>query len=178
MRCPKCQHENPDDARFCNGCGNRLELICPECGKMNPPGSRFCNACGRDLQAPEEAAPVNYNQPQSYTPKFLADKILTKRSSIEGERKLVTVLFADVADYTSLAEKVDPEEVHQIMDGCFQILMEAIHRHGGARAAARDPRLGEHPLARPGLLRLQSPGQDLGQGQGGAGQCLPSDRSQ
>jgi class 3 adenylate cyclase len=131
MRCPKCQHENPDDARFCNGCGNRLELICPECGKINPPGSRFCNACGRDLQAPEEATPVNYNQPQSYTPKFLADKILTKRSSIEGERKLVTVLFADVADYTSLAEKVDPEEVHQIMDGCFQIIMDEIHRYEG-----------------------------------------------
>jgi class 3 adenylate cyclase/tetratricopeptide (TPR) repeat protein len=131
MRCPKCQHENPDDARFCNGCGNRLELICPECGKINPPGSRFCNACGRDLQAPEEATPVNYNQPQSYTPKFLADKILTKRSSIEGERKLVTVLFADVADYTSLAEKVDPEEVHQIMDGCFQIMMDEIHRYEG-----------------------------------------------
>jgi class 3 adenylate cyclase len=61
----------------------------------------------------------------------LADKILTTRSSIEGERKLVTVLFADAANYTSIAEKLDPEEVHQIMDGCFKILMDEIHRYEG-----------------------------------------------
>ncbi len=131
MKCPKCQHENPDDARFCNGCGTKLEFACPECGKVNPPGSRFCNACGHDLQSLKEAPPVDYDQPQSYTPKHLADKILTTRSSIEGERKLVTVLFADVANYTSLSEKLDPEEVHQIMDGCFKILMDEIHSYEG-----------------------------------------------
>lgn len=87
--------------------------------------------CGHDLSRPEEAAPIDFNQPQSYTPKFLADKILNNRSSIEGERKLVTVLFADVADYTSMAEKLDPEEVHQIMDGCFKILMDVIHSYEG-----------------------------------------------
>jgi class 3 adenylate cyclase/tetratricopeptide (TPR) repeat protein len=81
--------------------------------------------------AEEPSPPIDYTQPQSYTPKFLADKILTTRSSIEGERKLVTVLFADVANYTSLAEKLDPEEVHQIMDGCFKILMDEIHRYEG-----------------------------------------------
>jgi class 3 adenylate cyclase len=69
--------------------------------------------------------------PQAYTPKFLADKILLTRSSIEGERKLVTVLFADVANYTSMSEKLDPEEVHQIMDGCFKILMDKIHMYEG-----------------------------------------------
>ena len=63
--------------------------------------------------------------------KYLADKILTSRSSIEGERKLVTVLFADVANYTSISEKLDPEEVHQIMDGSFKILMDEIHEHEG-----------------------------------------------
>ena len=74
---------------------------------------------------------IDYSRPQSYTPKFLAEKILTTRSSIEGERKLVTVLFADVASYTSLSEKLDPEEFHQIMDGCFRILMDEIHRYEG-----------------------------------------------
>jgi class 3 adenylate cyclase len=69
--------------------------------------------------------------PQAYTPKFLADKILLTRSSIEGERKLVTVLFADVANYTSMSEKLDPEEVHQIMDECFKILMDEIHMYEG-----------------------------------------------
>jgi predicted ATPase/class 3 adenylate cyclase len=83
------------------------------------------------LSQPEQVTPIDYSEPQSYTPKFLADKILTTRSSIEGERKLVTVIFADVANYTSMAEKVDPEEVHQIMDGCFKILMDEIHKYEG-----------------------------------------------
>jgi class 3 adenylate cyclase len=74
---------------------------------------------------------VDHSRPHSYTPKFLADKILTTRSSIEGERKLVTVLFADVANYTSIAEKLDPEEIHQMMDGCFKILMDEIHKYEG-----------------------------------------------
>ncbi|MFQ5918249.1 MAG: adenylate/guanylate cyclase domain-containing protein, partial [Candidatus Binatia bacterium] len=80
---------------------------------------------------PIEAPSIDFAEPQSYTPKFLADKILNNRSSIEGERKLVTVLFADVANYTSISEKLDPEEVHQIMDGCFKILMDEIHRYEG-----------------------------------------------
>lgn len=79
----------------------------------------------------KEAPSIDYSQPQSYTPKHLADKILTTRSSIEGERKLVTVLFADVANYTAISEKLDPEEVHQIMDGAFKILMDEIHRYEG-----------------------------------------------
>ena len=66
-----------------------------------------------------------------YTPKHLTDKILTSRSFIEGERKLVTILFADVANYTSMSEMLDPEEVHQIMDGCFKILMNEIHKYEG-----------------------------------------------
>ena len=131
MECPKCQFENQDDAKFCNQCGNKLEIACPGCGTSNLPDSRFCKECAYDLSQPEAPSPLDYSQPQSYTPKFLADKILTTRSSIEGERKLVTVLFADVANYTSISEKLDPEEVHQIMDGCFKILMDEIHRYEG-----------------------------------------------
>jgi hypothetical protein len=63
-----------------------------------------------------------------YTPRHLVEKILTTRSSIQGERKFVTVFFADVADYTSISEQLDPEESHQIMDGCFKILMDEICR--------------------------------------------------
>ncbi len=83
------------------------------------------------MKTPQTSVPVDYEQPHSYTPKHLADKILTSRSSLEGERKLVTVLFADVADYTVMSEKLDPEEVHQIMDGCFKILMDEIHKYEG-----------------------------------------------
>jgi len=131
MKCPKCQHENPDDAKFCIECASPMEFHCPNCGAITPVTGKFCKECAYDLRKPQEAPPIDFNQPQSYTPKFLADKILTTRSSIEGERKLVTVLFADVAKYTSMSEKLDPEEVHQIMDGCFQILMDEIHKYEG-----------------------------------------------
>ena len=106
-------------------------MVCQACGKTNPPGSRFCNACAQPLAAEQQTPSPDYSKPHAYTPKFLADKILTTRSSIEGERKLVTVLFADVANFTSLSEKLDPEEIHEIMDGCFKILMEEIHKYEG-----------------------------------------------
>ncbi|MFC1896611.1 adenylate/guanylate cyclase domain-containing protein [Thermodesulfobacteriota bacterium] len=131
MRCPKCQFENAGDMSFCVECGNKLEVICPSCGFGNLPTHKFCGKCGLDLSKPEETPPIDYTQPQSYTPKFLQEKILTSRSAMQGERKLVTVLFADVANYTSLSEKLDPEEVHQIMDGCFKILMDEIHKYEG-----------------------------------------------
>ncbi|PQP35460.1 guanylate cyclase [Desulfobacteraceae bacterium SEEP-SAG9] len=131
MECTKCQFENREGARFCKKCGEKLELTCPSCGTPYQQDSLFCDDCGHNLKEPKEAHPIDYSEPQSYTPKFLADKILTTRSSIEGERKLVTVLFADVANYTSFSEKLDPEEVHQIMDGCFKILMDEIHRYEG-----------------------------------------------
>ncbi len=131
MKCPKCQFENREGAKFCMECGSKLELACPQCGNVYKPGAKFCDECGQDLREPNEAPPVDYAQPQSYTPKHLADKILTSRSSVEGERKVVTVFFADVANYTSMSEKLDPEEVHQIMDGCFKILMDEIHRYEG-----------------------------------------------
>ncbi len=131
MQCPKCQFENPEGMKFCVECGNKLEAICSKCGFSNSPSFKFCGKCGYNLSGPTTAPIVNYSEPQSYTPKYLAEKILNSRSSIEGERKLVTVLFADVANYTSISEKLDPEEVHQIMDGCFKILMDEIHRFEG-----------------------------------------------
>ena len=131
MECSECKFDNRKGAKFCLKCGTKLELQCPQCGKGLPSAAVFCDECGSKLTAVSETIPIDYNQPQSYTPKYLADKILTTRSSIEGERKLVTVLFADVANYTSMAEKLDPEEVHQIMNGCFKVLMAEIHKYEG-----------------------------------------------
>lgn len=131
MKCPKCQLKNRDGAKFCGQCGYKFEITCPECAFKNQTRNKFCDECGHELRKIKEIPPVNYSEPQSYTPKFLADKILTTRSSIEGERKLVTVFFADVANYTAMSEKLDPEEVHQIMDGCFRILMDEIHKYEG-----------------------------------------------
>ena len=131
MECPKCKFENRDGMKFCEECGAKFELECPACKAKLPFDKKFCGECGHALKERQEILAIDYSKPQSYTPKFLADKILTNRSALEGERKLVTVLFADVANYTSMAEKLDPEEVHQIMDGCFKILLDEIHRFEG-----------------------------------------------
>ena len=88
MKCPKCSFENKAGSIFCNECGSKLEIPCPSCGKVNQPGSKFCNKCGQNLQADLETKAVDYKTPQTYTPKHLADKILTTRSSIEGKGSL------------------------------------------------------------------------------------------
>ena len=131
MKCPKCKAENLEKKKFCRKCGAKLSLACPQCGAEILEEDDFCGDCGNNLRAPKDGLPIDFDQPQSYTPKFLADKILTTRSTMEGERKLVTVLFADVANYTSMSERLDPEEVHLIMDNCFRILMDEIHRFEG-----------------------------------------------
>ena len=117
MQCPECRFENREGANFCSECGHKFDFICLKCRHKIRPGSKFCDECGYDLRQPQKALSIEYSKPQSYTPKFLAEKILNTRSSIEGERKLVTVLFADVANYTAMSERLDPEEVHKIM-GC------------------------------------------------------------
>jgi len=122
---------NPPAAKFCVECGKAFDIHCPKCGTVTPASGKFCMSCGHNLQRKSASETIDYSEPQTYTPKFLADKILTSRSSIEGERKLVTVFFADVANFTSLSEKLDPEDAHNIMDGAFQILMDNIHRFEG-----------------------------------------------
>ena len=106
-------------------------MECPHCRTPLPSDRKFCGECGLNLLQPAEIPLVDYSQPRSYTPKYLVDKILTSRSSLEGERKVVTVLFADVANYTGISENLAPEEVHEIMNGCFDILMEQVHRYEG-----------------------------------------------
>jgi hypothetical protein len=107
IKCPKCQFENSEDARFCNGCGHKLELACPECRKVNPPGSRFCNGCGYNLTLPSEPPPKDLSfdekldKIQRYLPKGLTEKILSQRDKIEGERKQVTVMFCDMEGFTA-----------------------------------------------------------------------------
>jgi class 3 adenylate cyclase len=129
MRCSSCGSENREARKFCAGCGTALTLACRACGAANHPGERFCGECGKPLAATaKEPTP---RDPRAYTPKHLAEKILTSRSALEGERKQVTVLFADVKGSMDLAEQVDPEEWHKIMDRLFAILSEGVHRFEG-----------------------------------------------
>jgi class 3 adenylate cyclase/tetratricopeptide (TPR) repeat protein len=80
---------------------------------------------------PPVAAADRFTSPQAYTPKHLAEKILTSRTAMEGERKQVTVLFTDVSGFTAMSSRLDPEEVHDIMDRCFEIFLGAVHRYEG-----------------------------------------------
>ena len=93
--CPGCKHQNPPQSNFCLGCGARLSLMCGSCGTDLPPESRFCNKCGTPVRA-ETPASQRFATPVGYTPTHLAEKILTSKSALEGERKQVTVLFADL----------------------------------------------------------------------------------
>ncbi len=102
-------------------------MNCQTCGFENPPGFRFCGQCA----APLSETSGRERDPRAYTPKHLADRILTQRSALEGERKHLTVLFADVAGYTSLSERAGPDEMHMLMDRCFQLILPEVHRYEG-----------------------------------------------
>src|SRR5256712_448482 len=130
--------------RFCGQCGTALARQCPQCHAEAPPGFRFCGQCGASLQAPPpQAAPAPTPRAPAaapsiatYTPKHLADKILKSRAAVEGERRQVTVLFADVAGFTTLAERLDPEDVHRIINRCFELITAEVHRCEGTRNQA------------------------------------------
>src|SRR5712691_10878024 len=131
MQCLQCQTENKTGQKFCAACGQTLALPCPQCTFVNDPHDRFCGGCGQLLAPSLTPTGVPTSTSQSYTPRHLADQILAMRSALEGERKQVTVLFADVVGFSTLAGPLDPEDVHALMDGCFEILTQQVHRYEG-----------------------------------------------
>src|SRR5262245_8419202 len=130
MRCPVCSFDNRAGARFCGQCGQPLGGVveCPSCAAQNPAGQKHCDSCGRSLARAVEPAVRDL---RAYTPAHLRERILTSRSALEGERKQVTVLFADVQGSMDIAESVDAEEWHRILDRFFTILADGIHRFEG-----------------------------------------------
>ncbi len=128
MQCSQCQSENPPGAKFCVECAHPLARRCAACGADAPPRAKFCPECAAPLTTTSQAAAP---APRSYTPKHLADKILQSKAALEGERKQVTVLFADVKGSMELAEQLDPEEFSQIMSRFFRILSEGVERFEG-----------------------------------------------
>jgi class 3 adenylate cyclase len=148
MKCAHCGSDNPSDKKFCGDCGTPLHNRCPQCGADNPANKRFCGDCGASLKEVEsrqsrvKSAETGNSRPptldsrqtsdpRSHTPKHLADKILSSRSALEGERKQVTVLFADVKGSMELAEHMDPEEWSAIMELFFHILSGGVERFEG-----------------------------------------------
>jgi class 3 adenylate cyclase/tetratricopeptide (TPR) repeat protein len=128
MKCPGCGQQSPSGARFCAGCGARLVPACSACGAELPVDARFCPQCG---QASLTAPTADFASPATYTPKHLAERILTSKAALEGERKQVTVLFVDVFGFTALSARLDPEDVHALMTHAFEIMLAEVHRYEG-----------------------------------------------
>ena len=129
MLCVECQQENPAGAKFCGECGAHLAPACPGCGTAFRRGQKFCWGCGERLSASPSAAPAT--TPSSRMPSHLADRILISKAALEGERKQVTVLFADLKGSTELLADRDPEEARQLLDPVLDRMMEAVHYYEG-----------------------------------------------
>jgi len=140
--CTSCGCDNRAEKKFCVGCGTPLAPRCARCGAAYETGEKFCGECGAQLRVSgvrsqvrgpdtRHPTPNTRKEPGSYTPRHLADKILQSKSALEGERKQVTVLFADVKGSMELLEPLDPEEWHHIIDRFFAILTDGVHRFGG-----------------------------------------------
>ena len=129
MTCPRCRAEHSPGARFCPSCGHRLARPCPRCGAPSPGEHRFCGDCGATLDG---APPADrFTTPERYTPKHLKDDILNSKSALEGERKQVTVLLADLKSSLELLADRDPEEAKALLDPVLDGMMEAVHRYEG-----------------------------------------------
>jgi class 3 adenylate cyclase len=129
VQCPSCNEQNAPGSSFCGACGSRLPSVCSACGASNPPGHKFCSECGAPLG--RSAGPAKFGSAQSYTPRHLAEKILTSRSALEGERKQVTVLFADMKGSMELLADRDPEDARKLLDPVLETMMDAVHRYEG-----------------------------------------------
>jgi len=145
MKCLQCATENREGRRFCAQCGATLAATCRSCGFTNEPGEKFCGGCGQPMAAPAKAPPEppapptpppiapspSFASPETYTPKHLAERILTSKSAVEGERKQVTVLFADLKGSMELLADRDPEEARRFLDPVLERMMDAVHRYEG-----------------------------------------------
>lgn len=155
MNCPNCQTKNPDEARFCSNCGTALSLNCTHCGTSLQPGARFCHNCGQPVSTapvpdrtgssdvPSDAisktgTPTSSigDQLQRYIPRELLSKLESARSSglMQGERRVVTILFCDITGSTQAASGLDPEEWAQIINGAFEHMIQPVYRYEGTVA--------------------------------------------
>jgi predicted ATPase/class 3 adenylate cyclase len=133
VNCPNCQTINPESARFCSNCGQSLTLNCPNCSTENSLDANFCSNCGEQLDL---AAAAPQDKLLQYIPKELLSKLEAARSghAMSGERRVVTILFCDVKGSTAAAEKMDPEDWAEVMNGAFEHLIAPVYRYEGTLA--------------------------------------------
>jgi class 3 adenylate cyclase/tetratricopeptide (TPR) repeat protein len=130
MLCPQCEFENQEGSKFCGGCGETLDLACPKCGANNPVENKFCNECGSDLKPVKEVSTritAEISEPIHPSKEILS----SVAPSTTGERKHVTVLFSDLTGYTTMSEKLDPEEVKEITSRVFGEISKIVAKYDG-----------------------------------------------
>ena len=131
MRCIKCGTESTTNRKFCAACGSSLSRRCPKCGGENAPSSAFCEDCGTALAGHAPSAATSSPQAASTAPNIRVTPEQPAGELLDGERKTVTALFADIKGSTELMRDLDPEEARAIVDPVLQLMMEAVHRYGG-----------------------------------------------
>ena len=131
MKCARCQHENRAGAKFCEECAAPLVRACANCGAQLSPTAKFCSECAHPAGPVIPSTTQRFGAPESYTPKHLAEKILISKAALEGERKQVTVLFADLRGSMELFADRDPEDARRLLDPVLEHMMEAVHRYEG-----------------------------------------------
>ena len=131
MKCPKCQFENREGAKFCLKCGNKLELRCPQCDSALLMEAVFCDECGQDLQTPPDSPAVDNTESQLKKAKLQVEEKDRACVPIEGERKHITALFSDMSGYTEMSEKLDPEEVKEITSRIFSEVAKIVAKYEG-----------------------------------------------
>ena len=138
MQCPRCQHENEAGANFCEECAGSLAGTCANCGRQLSLTAKFCPGCAlpTELSAPSPSD-RRFGTPEAYTPRYLAEKILTSRCALEGERKQVTVLLADLRGSLEVLADRDPEESRELLDLVLEQMMDAVHRYEGTVSEVR-----------------------------------------
>jgi Double zinc ribbon len=141
VQCPRCQHENSPRAKFCEECAAPLARTCANCGTQLPPSAKFCPECAHPVPKPAAAEP-RFVAPNTYTPKYLAEKILTSKITLEGERKQVTVLFADLTGSMELLADRDPEEAPKLHEPVLEHSRNIRSSHWSCKSSARSPPCG------------------------------------
>jgi class 3 adenylate cyclase len=131
MKCPRCQQENRPGAKFCEECAAPLTRACVNCGAQLSATAKFCSECAHPAGPAAPPAPQRFGAPEAYTPKHLAERIINSKAALEGERKQVTVLFADLKGSMELLADRDPEEARKLLDPVLELMMEAVHRYEG-----------------------------------------------
>ena len=132
MRCSKCNGENREGRKFCSECGAPMAFGCPQCGSFNEPGEKFCGECGATLMG---AAPAKAPKPSAAKPTAPGIRVTGEQQDpstpLDGERKTVTALFADIKGSMELMEDLDPEEARAIVDPALKLMIDAVHRYDG-----------------------------------------------